>query len=116
VTALGQARERVAGALTGLGVPVHDQPPNSLQPPCVVVLPGDPWLDASGHASLEVVAYANPAGGNASALTRLEELVEALRGALRAAGLGHGDSSRPQANPDGAVLSSTTPVTLLVRC
>jgi hypothetical protein len=116
VTALGRARGVVAGALTDLGVPVHDQPPDTLQPPCVVVLPGGPWLDAAGHAALEVVAYANPAGGNSSALTKLEELIEAVRGALRAGGIGVHDTDRPQANPDGGVLSATTHVTLMVRC
>jgi len=81
-----------------------------------VVLPGSPWLDAAGHAALEVAAYANPAAGNSTALTNLEDLIEQVRFALRAAGIGVHDTDRPQTNPDGGVLSATTHVSLMVRC
>jgi len=73
-------------------------------------------LDSAGHASLEVTSYANPAGGNEAALGNMEELVEAVRAALRAASIGVHDTDQPRANPDGGVLSATTYVTLNVRC
>jgi hypothetical protein len=116
VTALGGARSRVAGALTDLGVPVHPQPPNNAQPPYVVIQPGGPWLDAAGHTTLEVTSHVNPAAGNEAALNNLEELVEAVRAALRGASIGVHDTDRPRADTDGGVFSATTYVTLNVRC
>jgi hypothetical protein len=95
---------------------VFDQPPQALQPPCVVLLPGSPWITPRGAVHLDVVAYANPAAGNASALTRLEELVEAVRGGLFANGLAPGDTDQPTTGPDAGVLSARTPTTVRTTC
>jgi hypothetical protein len=116
MTALGDARGAVAAALAGLQVPVHEQPPQTVQPPCVVVLPGSPWIAPRGHVTLDVVAYANPAGGNATALTVLEQLVENIRAALYAAGLAPGDTDTPRTEIDAGVLSARTPTTLRTTC
>jgi len=120
VTALGDARVAVkaalAATLNGMGVPVFDQPPGSLQPPCVVLLPGQPWIVPRGQVTLDVVAYANPAAGNQTALTRLEELVEGVRGALWDHGLAPGETGRPESDPEAGTLSATTPVTIPTVC
>lgn len=116
MSALSRAREAVALALADIGVPVHDQPPQSLQPPCVVLLPGDPWITPRGAVHLEAAAYTNPAAGNAAALTRLEDIVEAIREALWAAGLAPGDTGAPVPDPEAGTLSARTPVTLRTTC
>ena len=116
MSALGDARVEVAAALIAVGVPVHDQPPATLQPPCVVVVPGSPWIVPRGAVTFDVLAYANPSGGNSTALTRLEDLVEAIRGGLWAAGLAPGETQPPEFNPDSGALSASTPVTLRTVC
>jgi hypothetical protein len=116
VTALGDARQAVAASLADVGAPVFDQPPGSLQPPCVVLLPGQPWIVPRGGVTLDVVAYANPAGGNSTALTVLEGLIEAVRGALWAHGLAPGETGQPIFDPDAGVLSASTPVTIRTVC
>ena len=116
MTALGDARTRVATALAGLGVPVFDQPPQTVQPPCVVLLPGSPWITPRGNVTLEVALYVNPAAGNALALTRQEELVEGVRNALWAAGLAPGDTDTPTPDPDNGVLVTRTPTTFRTTC
>lgn len=109
------ARGEVAAALAGLPVPVHAFPPAALQPPCVVLFPGSPWIATRGHVTLEITAYANPVGG-VDALTALEDLVEGIRAALWAAGLGPGDTDQPRSETDAGALSATTPVTLRTTC
>lgn len=116
MTALAGARQTVAAALAVVGVPVHDQPPGSLQAPCVVIIPGSPWIAPRGQVTLEIQAYANPAGGNHTALTRLEDLIEAIRGGLWAAGLAPGETDPPRSDPDNGVLYASTPVTLRTTC
>jgi len=116
VSALGGARLAVAAALADVGVPVFDQPPGSLQPPCVVLLPGQPWIASRGHVTLDVVAYANPAGGNSTSLTVLEDIIEAVREALARAVLPYGETDPPTFDPDAGALSARTPVTLRTTC
>jgi hypothetical protein len=116
VSALGDARAKVVAALASVGVPVFGQPPGALQPPAVVLLPGGPWIAPRGQVTLEVVCYANPAAGNTSALTQLEDMVEAVRGALWAAGLAPGDTDRPVTDSEAGALSALTAVTLRTAC
>jgi hypothetical protein len=116
MTALGDARGQVAGALAALDVPVFDQPPGNLQPPCVVVLPGSPWIAIRGRVTLDVVAYANPASGNDTALTALEGIVESVRAGLNAAQISYGDTDPPTFDPDAGWLSARTPVNLRTTC
>ena len=116
MSALSAARETVAAALAGVGVPVFDQPPASLQPPCVVLIPGSPWIRPRGDVTLEIVAHANPASGNTHALTDLEDLVEAVRNSLWAAGLAAGDTDPPEVNPDAGAITARTPITVRTKC
>ena len=114
---LTAARTRVADALTGVGVPVFDQPPGSPpQPPHVLIVPGNPWIAPGGHVTLEVVCVANPAGGNAAALDRLEQLVHAVREALYAGQLAAGTVDPPTVDSTAGVLSCSMPVILRVSC
>lgn len=106
----------MGAALAGVGVPVHINPPQALQPPCVVLQPGSPWIRPRGQVTIDVVAFANPAGGTSSALDRLETLVENIRGGLFAAGLAPGDTEPPRTETDAGVLSATTPTTLRTTC
>lgn len=111
------ARERVAAALASVSVPVHDHPPGSTPTaPCVVLLPGTPWIQPKGHVTLDVLCYANPAGGNTAALDRLESLVHEVRDALYSAALAAGDVSPPRGDSSPGVLSCSMPVTLRVSC
>jgi hypothetical protein len=110
------ARTRVADALAGITVPVHSQPPATPNPPCVVLLPGTPWIQPKGHVTIDVVCHANPAGGNAPALDRLEALVHEVREALYAAQLAAGDVTPPEMTTLAGALSCSMPVTLRVSC
>ena len=116
MTALGDARSAVAAALAQVGVPVHPHPPQTLNAPCVVIVPGSPWIQPRGTVTLDLVAYANPAGGNTPAVTRLEDLIEAIRDGLWNAGLAPGDTDQPRSDNDAGVLYCTTPVTLRTTC
>jgi hypothetical protein len=115
VTTLGDARLALAAALSGVGVPVHDQAPQTLTAPCVVLYPGSPWRDPRGHVGFDITLYANPAGGNASALTRLEELADAVFTALHSAGVAPGEVARPTPETDGGVLATSIPVVLRMK-
>ena len=106
----------MAAALAGVGVPVFDQPPGAFQPPCLVLVPGRPWIVPRGAVNLEIVAHANPASGNTNALTDLEDLVEAVRNGLFAAGLAPGDTDPPEVNPDAGTIAARTPVTVRTEC
>jgi hypothetical protein len=113
---LTETRTRVAEALSGLTVPVFDQPPTGpLTPPCVVINPGGPWVAHRGHVTLEIVAHANTAAGNEHGLNRLEETVYEIREALFAAGLPVGDTDQPTVNETGQV-STRTPITVRTTC
>ncbi len=103
-------------ALGGVGVPVHPYPPQSLSAPCVVITPGSPWIVPRGHVTLEIVGYANSAGGPDAALTRLEDLVEKIRIALFSAQLAPQDTAQPVQETDAGVISAATPVTLRTAC
>jgi len=116
VTALGDARIAVAAALADVGVPVHPAPPQALQPPCVVLLPGSPWIEPRGHVNLDVVVYANPSGGNASAIAVLEQIVERVRAALHAATIVYGNTEPPATELEAGVLSARTPTRTRTTC
>lgn len=116
MSALSDARTAVEAALAGIGVPVHVVPPGALRAPCVVLEAGSPWIEPRGHVHLELVAYASPAGGNLSALDRLENLIEAIRNALWAAGLAPGDTAQPVAESDNGSLSASTSVIVRTTC
>jgi len=113
--ALTAARTNVAAALSSLQVPVHSYPPSAVQPPAVVLLPGSPWIVPRGTVTLEVVAYAATAGGE-DAYTGLEDLVEAIRAALWAAGLAPGDTDQPRLNDDAGVVEARTSMTIRTTC
>jgi hypothetical protein len=61
---------------------------------------------------LEVALYGQPAGGNQSALERLEQLAEDVRSRLHAARIAPGDTDPPTVDPDANVLTTSTPVTV----
>ena len=112
---LTAARTRVAEALTTVTVPVHDQPPGSSPTsPCVVLYPGDPWIRPTGHVTLNIVCYANPAGGNGAALDRLEAVILEVWQALSADGLAAGEVSAPRPESQTGVISASMPITLRV--
>lgn len=118
MNALTEAREAVEGALSAAtadsGVKVHTLPPTAVQPPCVVILPGSPWITPRGHVSLEVTAYANAAQGQGSGIARLEELVTFVRDALNSAGLPTGDVDAPINDTNAGVLSAAMPITVRI--
>jgi hypothetical protein len=116
VSALSSARTAVAAALAGVGVPVFDQQPGSVQPPCLVLVPGRPWIVPRGAVNVEIVAHANPASGNSNALTDLEDLVEAVRNGLWAAGLAPGDTDPPEVDSGAGSITARTPVTVRTDC
>jgi hypothetical protein len=95
---------------------VHTYPPQAPQPPCVLLLAGSPWIEPRGHVNLDVVALANPAGGNVSASQQLEELVEKIRTGLNAAAIRYGNTEPPATEIDAGVLSARTPTVYRADC
>jgi hypothetical protein len=111
---LGDARAALTAALGVVGVPVHPYPPASLQPPCLVLLPGSPWFAPRGHVTLEVAAYATAVG--VDAMPALEQLVVDTREALFAAGIAPQATEQPTINEDAGVMQARTPVTIRTNC
>lgn len=75
------ARQHVAAALTGLGVPVHPEPPETVAGVCIVLVPGEPWAVRRGLAGswtvvVDVVILV-PIQGGRTMLARLESLAHA---------------------------------------
>jgi hypothetical protein len=66
--------------------------------------------------NLDVVAYANPAGGNATALTVLEGIVENVRAGLNAGQIRYGNTEPPATEIDAGVLSARTPTVYRADC
>lgn len=106
------AREHLASLLTGVGVPVHAYPPQALATPCIVIVPGFPYL--TGHTlagdldvGLDVrvvVAQHNP--------KRLDELVYAALQALTIGGQPSTEVPAPSVDQDTGTLTCGIPVTL----
>ena len=63
VTALGEARTAVDAALASVGVPVYAQPPQTVTAPCVVLVPGSPWITRRGHVTIDVWLTPTPRAG-----------------------------------------------------
>ena len=116
MTALGEARTAVHAALASVGVPVYAQPPQTVTAPCVVLVPGALWITRRGQVTIDVLAAAVPAGGNASALDRLEHLVEAVRDGLWTHQLAADDTQPPTSDTNADTSSCRTPVTLRTTC
>lgn len=113
---LTEARSRLADALAGIGVAVHWAAPSTLTPPCVVVLPGNPWIRPMGSVALEVDCHTATAAGNAEALAALEQIVSNVRAALYVAGLSPGEVAPPEVNSDAHTLHAVIPVTIRTDC
>jgi hypothetical protein len=113
--ALAGARTALSAALAPVGVPVHKYPPQALQPPCLVLLPGSPWIAPRGHVTLEIAAYAAAVGG-ADAMAALEQLVEDTRDALFTAGVAPQNTEQPTLTDDAGVMQARTPVTIRTTC
>lgn len=116
MSALSDVRTVVAQALAGVGVTVYEQPPQSLALPSVVLYPGGPWIEPRGNVTLRVVAYVTQVAGTAAALTALEDLVQAVRDDLWAAGIAPQHTDVPDVDPDKGTLSAQTWVTLRTHC
>jgi hypothetical protein len=80
------------------------------------LLPGDEYCTPKGRSDLEVVVYANAAGGNRAAQMALDDMIEAVRRALLDANIPFTTTRRPQPEPDIVGLSATTPVTVRTLC
>jgi hypothetical protein len=113
---LTEARSRIADALDTIGVGVHWAAPSTLTPPCVVVLPRDPWIQPMGNVGLAVDCHTATAAGNAEALAALEQIVADVRAALYAAGLSPGVVAPPEVSSDSHTLHAAVPVTIRTDC
>lgn len=114
---LTDARQSVAAALAAadIGVPVHAAPPATLAAPCVVVAPGTDWV-AARNIELDVIVYANTAGGAEAALTRLEETLTKVREALWSAQILTLATPAPTPSDTGHTLAAVVPVALRSAC
>lgn len=111
---IARARDTVAGALAGLGIPVHTYPPGTFTPPAVIVDWGNPVLELTTSAravvGLDVRIITSAAAGPAAA-ERLDALVDAALPALQAAGGIRVDPpGSPTTTEDGRTHTATIPV------
>jgi hypothetical protein len=113
---LTEARSRISDALATIGVEVHWAAPSALTPPCVVILPRDPWIQPMGNVGLDVDCHTATAAGNAEALSALEQIVADVRAALYAAGLSPGEVAPPEVARDSHTLHAAVPVTIRTDC
>jgi hypothetical protein len=77
----------VAAALAGVGVPVHEYPPASAQPPAVAIIPGEPYLEGLAlhrdTATVRLIAQCITAD---TAPRAMDDLIWAVHKALTDAG------------------------------
>lgn len=106
---LTQARQKVADALADVTVPVLPHMPRAAPPPCVIVTPGNPWVEVRGTVTFDVIVVAAAYGW-----TQLEDTVAEVRDALWAAGIAPGPTNQPTS--DASTVSASTPVTLRTSC
>jgi hypothetical protein len=106
-------RAHVATALASLGVPVWTYPEGSVQPPCVLLLPGSPYRDptaawTSTTVGIDVrIVVADGAGLNAQAT--LDALLDAACAALISANVEVGPVPAPIPEPEQAAITCDIP-------
>jgi len=115
VSALAGVRAYVAAALSGVDVSVHTYPPATVSPPCVVLVPGSPYLDpgtgwGSATVALDVRIMVNSAAGATSA-QRMDDLIDTVVAALLAAQVQVQSVPPPTADPDSSTLVVDIPTT-----
>jgi hypothetical protein len=75
---LTEARHHVAALLTGTGVTVHPEPPETVGGTCLVLAPGQPWASRKGLAGCWLVVVditvLVPVSGGRGMLARVEDL------------------------------------------
>lgn len=107
------AREALAATLAGVGVPVHAYPPPSVQPPAVVLIPGEPYLSGytlrAGTARIGLQVQCVTAD---TAAQSLDDLVWAVFAALTAAGYPAGSIPPPRHDTSTGTLVARIPVTM----
>jgi hypothetical protein len=112
--AITEARAAVNAALATLSVPVFDNYTGAVQPPCVLVLAGSPYLDPSTTwdgmtVGLDVRIVVNDAAG-ADTGTVIDALIDEVVTALVAAnGVQVLTVSAPTPEPDQGVLVVDVP-------
>lgn len=112
MSALGQARETVQDAVSALlPATVYLGPPRTMTTPCVVIRPGDPWMDPDQVVRLELECHVRLTGPALPALVRLEALVGQTRELLAAGGISPGDVQQAQESKNSGTYSAVIQVT-----
>lgn len=115
MTALAEARSALATALADIGVAVHTYPPQTVAPPCVFLVPGNPYLDpgvswGAIQVAIDVRIVVSASAGPA-AMERLDALVDGAVAALLAAQVIVGAVGAPTVDPDSAAIVVDIPTT-----
>ena len=110
---LAGVRAAIATALSGLGVPVHTYPPGTVSPPCVLLVPGSPYLDpgtgwGTSEVGIDVRIVVNASAGP-DAMERLDALVDAAVAALVTAKVGVQSVGAPTTSDDSGVVVADIP-------
>lgn len=108
-------RAAIATGLSGLGVPVHAYPPQTLAPPCIVLIPGSTYLNpgaawGQNEIGLDVRVLVSSSAGPA-AMERLDDLVDGVVAALIAADVAVGPVNGPTVDQDSAAIVVDIPTT-----
>lgn len=109
---IGDARNVLAAAVAGVGVPVHPYPPATVPPPALVIIPGSTYLNGytlKGAVTFGLVILAVTLDSNPQAL---DELIWDTRAAVIAAGWAVGPIPAPTTDTANGILIARIPVTL----
>jgi hypothetical protein len=111
--AIGQVRDHLAAALAEVGVPVYPRPAGAVPPPCVLLVPREPYVDpgaawGSRSVGLDVRLVV---GDSPDATAVLDDLIDAVVTALQSAATEVGTVPAPQPDEQQAVLVVDIPTT-----
>jgi hypothetical protein len=116
---LTEARQALVAQLATLPVTVYGAPPETVTPPAVLVMGGDPWTKGVTYGKTEVhlvvTCLATMSGQNAAAMERLEQLTWDVRQLIQDQML-VGDALAPRIVKVGAaeVAAADLPITIHV--
>jgi hypothetical protein len=104
--AIGQVRDYLATALAGVGVPVYPRPVGAVPPPCVLLVPREPYVSpstawGSRSVGLDVRLVV---GDSPDATAVLDDLIDAVMDALAASTVEVGAIPAPQPDEQGVLV------------
>ena len=109
---IGDARDYLAGVLTGLGIPVHAYPPQSIAVPAAAIVPGYPYIVGQYLQPAMEIGLSVQIVTALHAARQLDDLIYTAALILADAGHPPEDITPPTIDLDTGTLTARIPVTL----